>query len=34
MIASTNDLEDYTPKVIVIAAFTYAIYHVLLVACC
>jgi len=30
----TNDLEVYTPKVIVIDAFTYAVYHVLLVACC
>jgi len=30
----TNDLEVYTPKVIVIAAFTYAVYHVLLATCC
>jgi len=30
---STNDLEVYMPNVIVIAAFTQAIYHILLVAC-
>ena len=29
-----NDLEVYTPKVIAIAVFRYAIYHFLLVACC
>jgi len=31
---STNDLEVCTPKVIIIAAFTLAIHHVLLVAGC
>jgi len=34
MIAIDNDLEVYMPKVIVIAAFTQAVYHVLLVTCC
>jgi len=29
---STNDLEVYTPKVIAIAAFKQAVYHVLLLA--
>jgi len=31
---SINDVELYTPKVIVVAAFRPAIYHFLLVACC
>ena len=30
---STNDREVYTPKVIVIAAFRKAVYHVLLLEC-